>query len=49
MKSLSDNSIINEVEMSTLSKHKSLKFSDRLALSRLNIDIKNKRPQFYEY
>jgi hypothetical protein len=49
MKSLSDNSIINEIEMSSVSKHKSLKFSDRLALSRLNKDIKSKRPQFYEY
>lgn len=49
MKSLSDNSIINELEMSTVSKQKSLKFSDRLALSRLNKDIQSKRPQFYEY
>ena len=49
MKSLSDNSIINEIEMSSVSKQKSLKFSDRLALSRLNKDIKSKRPQFYEY
>ena len=46
MKSLSDNCIINEIEMSTISKQKSLKFSDRLALSRLNNDIKSKRPQF---
>ena len=50
MKSLSDNSIINDIEMSNVSKQKSsLKFSDRLALSRLSKDIKNKRPQFYEY
>ena len=49
MKSLSDSSIIDEVEMSTVSKQKSLKFSDRLALSRLNKDIQTKRPQFYEH
>ena len=48
MKNLSE-SPINEIEMSTVSKQKSLKFSERLALSRLNKDIKSKRPQLYEY
>jgi hypothetical protein len=45
MKSLSDSSIIDEVEMSTVSKQQSLKFSERLALYQLS----RERPQFYEY
>ena len=47
MKSLCEDPIVNEVEMSTVSKQKS--FKQELALSRLNKDIKSKRPQFYEY
>ena len=45
MKSLCDGPIVDKVEMSTVSKQKSLKFSDRLALSRLS----KERPQFCEY